>query len=191
MQKVLEIETGESIIIRHISESDIDGVWDNFNEVVNEGIYLPVFFPVRSDFEKQSWFNWLKREKELCIVAINPKLKGAHKVIGQCEIMNLDWDAGIHVGRLGIIVQKNYRNNGIGLSLIDMAIRDSKRINDKEKIILSCFSNNERALHLYKKMGFRVVGTRKKQFIMDSKYYDEVLLELFISEYLKNYPENQ
>ena len=54
MKKVLKLKTGETIIIRHVNESDIDGIWNNFNIVVNEGIYLPVFFPVRSEFEKQS-----------------------------------------------------------------------------------------------------------------------------------------
>lgn len=66
-----------------------------------------------------------------------------------------------------------------------MAIREAKKLNNKEKIILSCFSNNERALHLYERMGFRVVGVRKQQFYMDGGYYDEVMMELFIDEYLR------
>lgn len=65
-----------------------------------------------------------------------------------------------------------------------MAIWESKNLNAKEKIILSCFSTNERALYLYKKIGFKVVGIRKNQFYMDSKYYDEVLMELWIEDYI-------
>ena len=71
-----------------------------------------------------------------------------------------------------------------GKELLDTAIRESKKLNNKQKIILSCFSSNERAIYLYKKMGFKVVGIRKKQFYMDSQYYDEVLMELWIDEYL-------
>ncbi len=188
MKEVLKLTTGEKIVIRHITESDIDGVWNNFNEVVEEGIYLPVLFPVKSRFEKQSWYNNILKDKEICIIAIHPDLKNPHNILGQCEISSLDWDAATHVGSLGIIVQKKYRDLGIGYHIIDMAIRESKNLNNKEKIILSCFSNNKRALYLYKKLGFKIIGSRVKQFYMDSKYYDEILMELWIDDYLANNP---
>ncbi|MFX1530276.1 MAG: GNAT family N-acetyltransferase [Promethearchaeota archaeon] len=184
MNKTFELKTGEKIIIRHLSKSDIEGVWNNFNEVVEEGIYLPVFFPVRSRLEKDSWYRKIKNEKEICIIAENKELNRPYNIIGQCEISHSEWDAGSHVGILGIIVKKKYRDLGIGIKLIDIAIRESKKLNNKEKIILSCFSTNERALHLYRKLGFKEVGVRKKQFLMDSKYYDEVLMELWIDDYL-------
>jgi ribosomal protein S18 acetylase RimI-like enzyme len=185
MKKIIELSTGEKVIIRHITQTDIDGVWNNFNEVIEEGIYLPVFFPVRSVLEKESWFRKIRDENELCIVADNQKHKPPFNIIGQCEISNSNWDAGLHVGILGIIVKSDYRDLGIGTHLIDTAIRESQKLNNKEKIILSCFSTNERAVYLYRKLGFETVGIRKKQFYMDSKYYDEVLMELWIDDYLK------
>ena len=131
MKEVLKLKTGEKIIIRHITESDIDGVWNNFNDVVEEGIYLPVLFPVKSRFEKQSWYNNIKKVREICIVAVHPKLKVPYNILGQCEISSLDWDAATHVGSLGVIVQRNYRDLGIGFHIIDMAIRESKNLNNK------------------------------------------------------------
>jgi ribosomal protein S18 acetylase RimI-like enzyme len=184
MNKILELKTGDKVIIRHLHKTDVDGVWINFNEVIEEGVYLPVFFPVRSQLEKDSWYRKIKNEKETCIVADHQGLKSPYNIIGQCEISNSEWDAGLHVGILGIIVKKNFRDLEIGMNLMDIGIRESKKLNNKEKIILSCFSTNERALHLYRKIGFKVVGVRKKQFYMDSKYYDEVLMELWIDDYL-------
>ena len=189
MKKVLELKTGETIAIRHLIKSDIDGVWHNFNDVIEEGLYLPVFFPVRSQLEKDSWFNNIKNEKEICIIAENPNLKPPHNIIGQCEISNSNWDAAVHVGILGIIVNEKYRNLTVGRNLIDMAIQESKKLNNKEKITLSSFSTNERAIHLFKKLGFKVVGVRKKQFIMDSKYIDEIIMELWIDDYLNKNPQ--
>ncbi len=186
MEKIIEIKNGERIIIRHIEESDIDGVWSNFNEVIDEAIYLPVLFPVRSQYEKHSWFNSLKKENEICIVAVNSNMKAPFNILGQCEISNSEWDAATHIGKLGVIVKSDYRNLGIGFHLIDLAIRESKRINKKEKIILSSFTENKRALHLYKKMGFKIVGVRKRQFYMNARYYDEILMEIWIDDYLAN-----
>ena len=185
MKKVIEIRTGEKIIIRHIKKTDIEGVWRNFNEVVDEGIYLPVLTPVKSEYEKEAWYKNQKKSKELCIIAEFPKKKPPLNVIGQCEITNTEWEAGTHVGVLGVIVQQKYRDYGIGWHLIDVAIRESKKLNNKEKIVLSCFTNNERAIALYKRMGFKVVGIREKQYYMNDQYYDEMLMELFIEEYLR------
>jgi len=184
MKKVLELKTGETIIIRHLIKSDINGVWNNFNEVIDEGLYLPVFFPVRSQLERDSWYHNIKKEKEICIVADNPDLKPPYNIIGQCEISNSNWDAAAHVGTLGIIVKQKYRNLNIGRNLIDIAIRESKRLNNKEKILLSSFSTNERAIHVFTTLGFKVIGVRKKQFLMDSNYVDEVLMELWIDDYI-------
>jgi len=185
MKRHVELKNGEKILLRHLKKSDVDGVWNNFNEVLKEKAYLPVITPVKSEFEKRSWYDTIKKEQEVCIVAEHPKLKNPHNILGQCEISNTEWEAGAHVGILGIIVKEEYRDLGIGLHLIDTAIRESKKINNKEKIVLSCFSSNERAINLYKKMGFQVVGIRKKQFYMDSKYYDEVLMDLWIDDYLE------
>jgi RimJ/RimL family protein N-acetyltransferase len=104
--------------------------------------------------------------------------------LGQCEVSNSEWDAAAHIGKLGIIINSEFRNIGIGYHIIDFAIRESKRLNKKEKIILSTFTENKRALHLYIKMGFITVGIRRKQFYMNSRYYDEVLMELWIDDYL-------
>ncbi len=190
MKKVIKLETGETVVLRHLKKSDIDGIWKNFNDVLEEGNYLPIFTPVRSDIEKTSWYETIKREHEICIVAEISNFKSPNNIIGQCEISNLEWEASTHVGNLGIIVSENYRDFGIGFHLIDMAIRESKKLNNKEKIILSCFSNNERALHLYKKLGFKIIGVRKNQFYMESLYFDEVMMELFIEDYLINNPKN-
>ena len=184
MGKVIELENGDKITIRHLMRSDLEGIWNNFNEVIDEGAYLPVFFPVNSQLEKDSWYASINKENQICIVAENPRFKSPHNIIGQCEVINSEWDAAEHVGILGIILKQKYRDLGIGKELIDTAIRESKKLNNKQKIILSCFSSNERAIYLYKKMGFKVVGIRKKQFYMDSQYYDEVLMELWIDEYL-------
>jgi len=188
MKKVIELETGETVILRHVKKSDLDGIWKNFNEVLEEGTYLPVFTPVKTEIEKNSWYDNIKREHEICIVAEMTDLKPPYNIIGQCEISNLEWEAATHVGSLGIIISEKYRDLGLGKYLIDMAIREAKNLNNKEKIILSCFLNNERALYLYKKMGFRVVGVRKKQFYMDAVYYDEVMMELFVEDYLQKNP---
>ncbi|MGQ4872690.1 MAG: GNAT family N-acetyltransferase [Promethearchaeia archaeon] len=189
MKKKIKLENGETVVIRHLKKADVEGIWRNFNEVVEEGIYLPVLTPVLSDYEKYSWYKSLKKNGELCMVADNLNLEPPNNIIGQCEITNTEWEAGEHVGILGIIINKKYRNMGLGKQLIDFAIREAKKVNNKKKLILSCFSHNEHAINLYKKMGFEIVGLRKKQYYMNSRFYDEVLMDLWIDDYLNKFSE--
>lgn len=187
MKKVIELTIEgkvEEIVLRHVRRKDVKGVWNNFNQVVDEKRYLPVFFPVKSEFEMNGWFEKLKKDGEFCIVADYGKLKKPDNILGQCEISNVEWEASEHVGNLGVIIKKGFRNLGLGRELIDVAIREAARKHHKEKIVLSCFHTNERALHLYESVGFKQVGVRRKQFLMDGAYYDEVMMDLWIEDYL-------
>ncbi|MBN1800541.1 MAG: GNAT family N-acetyltransferase [Candidatus Lokiarchaeota archaeon] len=192
MKKIAEITIkaldNTTITIRHVKKSDMHGVWKNFNEVLEEGIYLPVFTPVYTDWEKKTWYENLKKENEMCLVAEDNGLKPPYNIVGQCELSNLQWEASIHVFSLGIIVKKDYRDHGLGRALIDGAIKEAKTVYNKEKIILSCFSTNDRGIHLYESIGFKRVGVRKKQFYMNSTYYDEIMYELFIDDYMNEHP---
>ena len=110
MKKVIKIETGEKVFLRHVKKSDIDGIWKNFNEVLEEGTYLPVYTPVKTEIEKNSWYDNIKRDHEICVVAEITNLKSPYNIVGQCEISNLEWEAATHVGSLGIIVSEKFRD---------------------------------------------------------------------------------
>lgn len=185
MKNEVALKDGRKVIIKHASHEDVDGVWKNFDDVIDEAIYLPIFEKV-NEYEKESWYEDIKFGRELCIVAKIPRVKSPDNIAGQCEITNSEWEASNHVGVLGIIVKEDYRGIGLGGVLIDCAIRESRKLKEKKKIMLSCFSTNEIALNLYKKFGFQELGIRKNQFFMNDQYYDEVMMELFIDDYLKN-----
>ncbi len=190
MKKKITLPNGCSIIIKHANRGDVDGVWKNFNTVVDEGIYLPIFEKV-CGIEKESWYEDIKLGRDLCVVAQIPNVKPPDNIAGQCEITDPEWDAAAHhVGILGIIIREDFRGLGLGEILIDYAILESKKLKNKTKIILSCFSTNKIALSLYKKLGFEKIGIRKKQFYMNEQFYDEVLMEIFIEDYLKDKEKN-
>ena len=179
MIKTVVLKNGKEILIRMIEKEDLEGIWNNFNEVVKEKIYLPVYTPVISQWEKNSWYQDLVQSKNLCIVAIDKKKSTSEKVVGQLTIEHSQWEAARHVGILGIIVQKKYRNLGLGYNLIEISKELAKK-KGKKKIILSTFNTNEHGLNLYKKCGFKIIGTYKKQYLINSEYVDEILMENWI-----------
>ncbi|MBN2154773.1 MAG: GNAT family N-acetyltransferase [Candidatus Lokiarchaeota archaeon] len=177
-QKTIILKNNNRILLRHILKEDLDDIWDNYNEVIEEGIYQPSFTKVIDKFEKISWYNELVGYNNLCIVA--EYSTSNHKtIVGQCTIHHDEWEASEHVGLLGIIISKSFRNLGLGCHLIEFAIEESKK-NGKMKIVLGTLVTNTYAIHLYEKLGFRKIGIRQKQFYMKKKYIDELLMEKWV-----------
>ena len=84
-----------------------------------------------------------------------------------------------HVAELGIGVIKPYREIGIGTHLLRRAIKTAREAR-LEKLIATAFAINERALNLFIGRGFKVTGRRYRQFNLDGRYIDELLLERFL-----------
>ncbi|NMC04255.1 MAG: GNAT family N-acetyltransferase [Candidatus Lokiarchaeota archaeon] len=175
------LKKGFSVEVRDAQISDVDEIWDVFNMIVDEGIYLPVFSQVKNKSDKRSWYYELISAGDFCLVAVLKGHDGSSSVIGQVTIeTSTEWDGIEHVGILGILVHPDYRNIGVGQALLDEACKEAKR-RGKSKIILSVFHTNPRAIALYKKVGFEIVGVRKCQFWVNDAYVDEVLMEKFLS----------
>ncbi|MBP1940711.1 GNAT family N-acetyltransferase [Cytobacillus luteolus] len=86
-----------------------------------------------------------------------------------------------HLGYFSISIQEAYCNMGIGRKLIEELLSWAEQQNDLEKVCLEVFSHNERAIHLYKKLGFIEEG-RKVKFVKftDDFYADEILMYRFV-----------
>ncbi len=82
-----------------------------------------------------------------------------------------------HIARFtGVYVKKQYRGLGVGKMIIESRFEEArKRGVEKIKIIVN--EQQKDALEIDKKIGFHIVGTLKKEFFIDGKYYDGYLLE--------------
>ncbi|MHA1777095.1 MAG: GNAT family N-acetyltransferase [Promethearchaeota archaeon] len=174
--KQIKMKNGEKINIRLFTKKDLAGIWQNFNEVVAEGIYLPVYTPVLTEWERISWYHDIRDEGNICVIAEDPLANSMNNIAGQLTIEHIPWEAASHVGQLGIIVNNNYRNQGIGYELIRYGAKLAKLIG-KQKLILSTLISNLSAIHLYEKCGFRSVGVYHQQYFLNNKFQDELLME--------------
>lgn len=81
---------------------------------------------------------------------------------------------------MGIVVKKEYWGMGIGEKLMNEAInwcREKKL----EQLELEVATKNERAISLYKKMGFEIYGTKKHALkYLDGTYADQHYMILFL-----------
>ena len=77
-----------------------------------------------------------------------------------------------HSAYIVLGVLKEYSNHGVGTHLMEQLLKwasESKII----RLELTVMCHNEKALALYKKMGFVIEGIKKKSIFIDNKYIDE------------------
>lgn len=93
--------------------------------------------------------------------------------------------AGLHLFRnprlknsatLGIMVHADYQGKGIGTALLKKLIDLADNWLMLVRIELTAYVENEKAVKLYKSLGFQVEGIKKYSSIRNGKYADEYLM---------------
>lgn len=85
-----------------------------------------------------------------------------------------------HQTDFAISVKKKYWGIGVGTELMKIMI-DFARANGKTEVIhLGVKEDNVAAIELYKKMGFEEIGRYRNYFKIGDKYWDELLMNLYL-----------
>jgi diamine N-acetyltransferase len=159
------------IRLRALKENDIWILhkWVNDPEIIK---YTYFFHPV-SEMEQKEWFNSLTGQKNDILIGI--ELKKNEKLIGTCGFHNID-----HICRKAElfikISEKEMWGQGFGEQtleiLLDFGISDL----NLKRIWLRVLADNERAINLYKNVGFEVEGLMKEDFYIQGRYKDIILM---------------
>ncbi|MBA7563805.1 GNAT family N-acetyltransferase [Candidatus Atribacteria bacterium 1244-E10-H5-B2] len=84
-----------------------------------------------------------------------------------------------HSAYIVIGIMKSYTGKGIGRILFNEL--DNWAINNGiTRLELTVMKHNERAINLYKKMGYKVEGVKEKSVVVDGNYVDEYYMAKII-----------
>ena len=78
--------------------------------------------------------------------------------VGNCSFMGMSMQRNKHRVSMGIALQQKYSGNGIGTKMVETLLSVAKE-KGIEQMELEVVTTNERAIGLYKKMGFEIFGT--------------------------------
>ncbi|WP_394139968.1 GNAT family N-acetyltransferase [Cytobacillus oceanisediminis] len=167
-------------MIRDAQVEDAETILGLENSVFSEREY---FIGLPEELEKtpiqkqRQWIqNILENEKETLIVA---EEKGV--VVGWIVFKSQKKKRLSHTGSITMLVSKNFRGMGIGEILLKALLAWAEKNPSVEKVSLGVFSNNHRAISLYKKMGFLEEGRKIKEFkLSEHEYIDDILMCKFV-----------
>ncbi|MFD0047996.1 GNAT family N-acetyltransferase [Actinomycetes bacterium NPDC127524] len=169
----------EQYLIRPGVLEDAEAILHMQSSVISEGDYL---ITVSGEFNKtlgqqRSWMKGIiENERETLLVA---ELDG--EVAGWIVFQTQNRKRMTHTGSVGMMVSKNCRGRRIGRLLLHALLDWAKQNPLIEKVSLGVFSTNQRALSLYKSMGFVEEGRKIREFKLgDNQYIDDILMYKFV-----------
>lgn len=175
----LLMKNGKEAYLRNGVASDGSTVFENFNLTHAETDYL-LSYPDENTFDAEQEGQFLEKKaasiNEIEIVAF---VDG--KVVGTAGIEAVGTKYKVkHRAEFGISVLKEYWGLGLGRALVEACIKCAKEAGYVQ-LELNVVAENERAVSLYKKMGFLEYGRNPKGFYSRTSGFQEVvymLLEL-------------
>jgi L-amino acid N-acyltransferase YncA len=81
-----------------------------------------------------------------------------------------------HVADLSVYVERARRGAGIGRLLLEALVARAQELG-YHKTVLAALPWNQAGLALYRRVGFRTVGTYREQGFLDGKWVDVVIME--------------
>jgi len=170
----VHLQDGRSAVVRSATPADAE-VWiANVNAVASEGIYLMTERFTRTVEEIRVQFRdadprtalWLIGEVDGVVVAGGNFSRGLPV-------------KSAHTASLGVFVLREYRGLGLGEALMRAGIEWAREVGIR-KLKLGVFATNERALALYRRLGFTEEGRLRGEVILGGVPVDEILMSRWL-----------
>jgi len=168
--KKFKSKSGKEFLIRNLRISDALGMRNLINGIIEENDYIRLNKKLSLKQEKEYLKKNLKDKLRVDLVAI---CQG--KIVGHIQ-STVNGGNDLHIGRLGIVINRDYREEGLGSFLMKEILFLSKRIFKLKIITLDVVSDNKRALNYYGKFGFKKFGILPKGTKIKGSYRDLIHL---------------
>ena len=81
-----------------------------------------------------------------------------------------------HIGDIGMMVRDDWQGKGIGTQLMQAVVDLADKWLNLSRLELGVYPDNEPAIKLYKKFGFKVEGTQIGSSFRDGEYMDTLMM---------------
>ena len=145
--KKVRLQSGTSVTIRPMVKEDADKLYAFFSRVPREDrLFLRDDVSIRDVID--SWTQELDYRKVLPLVA-----EVGGNIVGDATLHRRTFGWTSHVGKVRLVIDKDYRGKGLGTILIEELIDIAKKAG-LEQLVAELMSNQTGALSAFKGLGF-------------------------------------
>jgi putative acetyltransferase len=175
-EAVFTPKSGERVCFRPEQSGDTDMLWEMFSTLSERSLsnLAPPFTKERIE----RWTSNIDYDKILTVVAVVEE-NGEQRIVGSASLSIIQREISKHTAELGIAVHDNFQNMGMGTALLKHLL-DIARMKKLRKIWLLVNTDNDRAVHIYKKAGFEIEGKLRNERYYRGRYGDEYRMAIFL-----------
>ena len=175
----VNLKDGSQVLLRPETSSDLEMVWGMYSTLSNESRRsLP------SDYTRETidkWFKYLNYDYSLPIVAIVEE-KSRQRIVGTATLQFFQQPINTHKAEFAIVIHDDYQNRGLGTLLTKHMINIALGKGLK-KVFLVVLAENQRAIRLYEKLGFKIEGKllREHYHTLMKEYVDAYRMAILLT----------
>lgn len=169
----VRLKDGRELRVRRFTEGDKDGVAEMMASLSDEAVRwgMP---PYTGERLERGW--WSRMENVTALVAMD-----GDRVAGYAGLRKFSHPRRRGTSDYLIYLHQDYHNVGLGTAMTGRIV-ELARAEGLHRIGLSVVADNEIAIHVYEKLGFKTEGVLKDAFFGDDgHYHDEVHMGLVLS----------
>ena len=115
--------------------------------------------------KREEWLSNLTQDDYMLVAEVDGR------VVGNIDITRRK-NRLAHIANLGMAVHDDYQDRGIGTALMEAVLDMADNWLNLKRVELDVYTDNLRAVHLYKKFGFEIEGVRKALAFREGEYVD-------------------
>jgi RimJ/RimL family protein N-acetyltransferase len=161
---------GREVTLRTPRWSDLDDMLTFINGLVEEEAMIAIDTKKTRDEEIEWLANNLKRLEKDQHMSVVAEVDGL--MVGSCEFTPR-YGRMKHYASLGISLRDGYREAGIGQEMMKELEKHAPRLG-VEYMALEVYSINDRAIHVYEKVGYGKIGSYPSGVKYKGEYVDSV-----------------
>lgn len=158
------------ITFRKATSSDLDSILRIYNQGIEDRI-ATLEMETKDIAYIEQWFQDHQGKHSILVAEKDGKIVGwssLNPYSHRCAYSG--------VADLSIYIDRDFRGQGIGSSLL-RALEKEAKMNNFYKIVLFTFPFNENGQGLYQKNNYRTVGIFEKQGVLDGRFVDVMIME--------------
>jgi len=170
--ETFSVRDGRTVVLRTPKWEDLDDLLELINSLVEEKAEVVVDETLSREQEAE-WLSGvlLRLEKGQLFFLV---AEADEKIVASSDL-HLGRGSEKRSGAVGIVVKSGFRGLGIGSRVLGVMVKEAQRVGLKI-LVLSVFATNERAIHVYEKVGFVQTGRVPKKHFREGKYVDEIAM---------------
>lgn len=175
-EKSITLDDSTPLLFRPELTTDTEMLWEMFSTLSQESLRFLVNPFQRERIEQ--WTSNINYQKTLPIVCVIQETQKP-RIVAVASLEFYDTLAEKHKAEFGITVHDRFQNKGIGTALTKHLISIARK-KGLRKITLKVLTPNKKAIHVYKKCGFKIEARLRKESFINGRYYGDYIMSMFL-----------